>query len=95
MSFIIIIFYISFIGFLYYIEKNITNPIESISSSVNEYTNSKNKIEDSNNIVKKLNSLQNKQIEIEILAESFEQMIKDLKLYYFGFKKYYCRKRKN
>jgi sigma-B regulation protein RsbU (phosphoserine phosphatase) len=86
MSFIIIIFYISFIGFLYYIEKNITNPIESISSSVNEYTNSKNKIEDSNNIVKKLNSLQNKQIEIEILAESFEQMIKDLKLYILDLK---------
>lgn len=87
MTIIIVIFYIFSMGFLSYIEKNITNPIESISSSVNEYRTSRNKIEDSNNITKKIKQYSNKQTEIGILAESFEQMVKDLKLYMSDLKK--------
>ncbi|MDP1552356.1 MAG: SpoIIE family protein phosphatase [Methanobacteriaceae archaeon] len=78
---ILVIFYTSSIGFLWYIEKNITTPIESISNILNKYVSNSNKIENSEDIIFKCEEYANPESEVGILAISFQKMIGDLESY--------------
>jgi len=78
---ILSIFYISSIGFLWYIEKNITTPIESISDIVKSYVSNSNGITNSQLIISKCEEYATPQSEVGILALSFQRMIRDLEIY--------------
>ncbi|WP_431063785.1 SpoIIE family protein phosphatase [Methanobacterium sp.] len=77
---ILSVFYISSIGFLWYIEKNITTPIESISDIAKNYV-SDSKIADSSQIISKFEHYATDESEVGILALSFEKMTRDLEIY--------------
>jgi serine phosphatase RsbU (regulator of sigma subunit)/HAMP domain-containing protein len=74
-------FYLSSIGFLWYIEKNISIPIESISKITKNFISSDDKIKDASSISSKVQKYANDQTEIGILAGSFKKMINDLEGY--------------
>lgn len=78
---ILSIFYMSSIGFLWYIEKNITTPIESISNIAKNYVSDSNGITNDVSIISKCEQYASQESEVGILALSFEKMIKDLKIY--------------
>jgi sigma-B regulation protein RsbU (phosphoserine phosphatase) len=78
---IVSIFYIFSIGFLGYIEKNITTPIESISNIAKNYVSDSNGITNDASIISKCEQYASQESEVGILALSFEKMIKDLKIY--------------
>ncbi|MDR3063498.1 MAG: SpoIIE family protein phosphatase [Methanobrevibacter sp.] len=75
------IFYIFSIGALWYIEKNITNPIESMSGAAEEYIKSKNKIMDSSSIISQINNFVDNNNESGNLARSFIRMVEYIKEY--------------
>ncbi|WP_409199500.1 SpoIIE family protein phosphatase [Methanobrevibacter sp. DSM 116169] len=81
LAIILFIFYLVAIYVLSKIEKEITLPIESISSVTNEYINSKNKMEDSREIINKIKKDKPNNTEIGILGDSFIKMISGLKVY--------------
>ncbi|WP_409199498.1 SpoIIE family protein phosphatase [Methanobrevibacter sp. DSM 116169] len=87
LAIILFIFYLVVIYVLSKIEKEITLPIESISSATNEYINSKNKMEDSKEIINQIKKDKPDNTEIGILANSFIKMISDLKTYMQKLKK--------
>lgn len=78
---ILSIFYMSSIGFLWYVEKNITIPIESISNIARNYVSDSQGITDDKNIISKCEEYSTPDSEVGILALSFQKMIKDLKSY--------------
>jgi sigma-B regulation protein RsbU (phosphoserine phosphatase) len=78
---ILSIFYISSILFLWYIEKNITTPIESISDIARNYISDSNGIANSARIISKCEQYAAKDDEVGILALSFQKMILDLQIY--------------
>ena len=78
---ILSIFYISSIGFLWYIEQKITTPIESISEITKNYVNDSEGITDSAHIRSKCERYASHESEVGILALSFEKMILDLEIY--------------
>lgn len=78
---IVSIFYMSSIGFLWYIEKNITVPIESISNIAKNYVSDSNGIANDMIIISKCKEYASQKSEVGILALSFEKMINDLKIY--------------
>ncbi|MCE5214550.1 MAG: PP2C family protein-serine/threonine phosphatase [Methanobacterium sp.] len=78
---ILAIFYASSISFLWYIEKKITKPIESISEIAKNYVTDSNEIADSNYIISKFEQYAREESEVGILAHSFQKMINDLNLY--------------
>lgn len=78
---IVSIFYISSIGFLWYIEKNITTPIESISNIAKNYVSDSKGIANDASIISKCQQYASQESEVGILALSFEKMINDLKIY--------------
>ncbi|WP_414469037.1 SpoIIE family protein phosphatase [Methanobacterium sp. ACI-7] len=78
---ILSIFYISSIGFLWHIEKNITTPIESISDIARNYVRNSKEIGNSNYIISKCEPYTANDDEVGILALSFQKMIGDLKIY--------------
>lgn len=78
---ILSIFYLSSILFLWYIEKNITTPIESISDITRNYVSDSNGIANNNRIISKCEQYASRGSEVGILALSFEKMIRDLKIY--------------
>lgn len=84
---ILSIFYISSIGFLWYIEKNITTPIESISSIAKNYVDDSRGIANSANIITNLENYSIHESEVGILALSFKKMILDLEIYLKDLKK--------
>ncbi|MCK9150619.1 SpoIIE family protein phosphatase [Methanobacterium alcaliphilum] len=75
------IFYISSLGFLAYMEKNITIPIESISHIAKNYISDSNGLTNDNQIISKFDEYSADESEVGILALSFQKMIKDLKVY--------------
>lgn len=77
---IITIFYISAIACLWYIEKQITQPIESISYLLSNYISRQNKI-DSQDITLYCKVYARTDTEVGILAHSFQQMVQDLEDY--------------
>lgn len=83
---ILIVFYISAIGFLWYIEKNITNPIESISHIEKNYV-SDSGIANHDYIVSKCQQYASNETEAGVLASSFQKMIIDLEIYMKNLKK--------
>lgn len=78
---ILAIFYVSSIGFLWYIEKKITTPIESISEIAKNYVSDSNEIADSKYIISKFERYAKEESEVGFLALSFEKMIRDLNVY--------------
>ena len=80
-SVVLIIFYIMSVLFLWYIEKNITTPIESISEITDDYTNDDDNIENSENIISNIKKFTEDKGEIGILANSLEKMIINLENY--------------
>ena len=78
---ILSVFYISSIGFLWYIEKNITTPIESISGVVKNYVSDSGGIENSKYIISKCEQYSSEESEAGILATSFQKMVRDLEIY--------------
>ncbi len=78
---ILSVFYISSIGFLWYIEKNITTPIESISNVVKNYVSDSNGIENGNYIISKCEQYASEESEAGVLATSFQKMVRDLEIY--------------
>ena len=78
---ILTIFYVSSIGFLWYIEKNITTPIESISDIVKNYVGDSEDISNSSDIIAKCEQYVTKESEVGILANSFQKMVRDLEIY--------------
>lgn len=81
------LFYILSIIFLWYIEKAITTPIESIAHITEEYTSNDENIENTSFIISKIREYTNKNDEIKILAYSLEKMIINLKKYMNNLKK--------
>ncbi len=75
------VFYIASIGFLWYIEKNITTPIESISDIVKHYVRDSKGIRNSNQIISHCEQYAAQGSEVGILATSFQKMIMDLEVY--------------
>ncbi|WP_054835607.1 SpoIIE family protein phosphatase [Methanobrevibacter arboriphilus] len=80
-SVVLIIFYIMSVLFLWYIEKNITTPIESISEITDDYTNDDDNIENSEKIISEIKNFTEDKGEIGILANSLEKMIINLENY--------------
>jgi len=78
---ILIIFYLSSIMFLWYIEKTITTPIESLSEITDEYTSSEEHIKNTKLTISKIKKYTDKKDEIEILANSLKKMIINLENY--------------
>ncbi|MBP1945858.1 SpoIIE family protein phosphatase [Methanobacterium petrolearium] len=78
---ILTIFYVSAIGFLWYIEKNITTPIESISDIVKNYVGDSEDITNSSEIISECEQYITKESEVGILANSFQKMVRDLEIY--------------
>ncbi len=75
------VFYIASIAFLWYIERNISTPIESMSDIVKNYVNDSNEIRDSKQVISKCEEYIAQKNEVGILASSFQKMIKDLEVY--------------
>lgn len=84
---ILSIYYISSIGFLWYIEKNITTPIESISDITRNYVSDSDGIIDNAIIISKCQQYASQESEVGILARSFGKMIQDLKVYITNLEK--------
>jgi len=84
---ILTMFYILAIVFLWYIEKTITTPIESISKITDDYTNDKTNIEDSSNTLSKIKKYTDDNGEIGILANSLKKMIIYLESYMKNLKR--------
>ena len=78
---ILSVFYVSSIGFLWYIEKNITAPIESISGVVKKYVSDSNGIENGDYIISECEQYASQESEAGILATSFQNMVRDLEIY--------------
>ncbi|KZX10306.1 SpoIIE family protein phosphatase [Methanobrevibacter curvatus] len=77
----IVIFYIFSIVILWYIEKNITTPIESMSEAAEDYIQSENKIMDSSSIISQINQFVDNSNECGILSRSLIRMIEYIKKY--------------
>ena len=86
-SLIISLFYLLSLSFLWYLEKHITSPIESISKITRTYTSSEDKIEDSSKIISYLQYYTKEKSELGILASSFKKMIINLENYMINLKK--------
>lgn len=78
---IVAIFYISSIAFLWYIEKNITTPIESISDILRNYISDSEGIVNGVRIASMYEQYSTKENEVGILASSLKKMTDDLKAY--------------
>lgn len=78
---ILAIFYASSISFLWYIEKKITTPIESISNIAKNYVTDSSEIADTDYIISQFEQYAREESEVGILAHSFQKMIKDLNIY--------------
>jgi sigma-B regulation protein RsbU (phosphoserine phosphatase) len=74
-------FYLSSIGFLWYIERNITTPIESISDIVKNYVSDHKGLGNSANVISTCEQYATENTEIGILAGAFQKMIRDVKIY--------------
>ncbi len=80
-------FYLLSISFLWYLENNVTSPIESISEITRKYTSSDDKIEDSSLIISQFQEYNHEKNEVGILANSFKKMIINLENYMKNLKK--------
>jgi phosphoserine phosphatase RsbU/P len=74
-------FYISSFGFLWYIERNITTPIESISDIVKNYVSDSDGLGNSAHVISKCEQYATENSEIGILAGAFQKMVRDVKIY--------------
>ncbi len=74
------IFYAAAIGFLWYIERKITTPIESISETAQNYV-TETELADTSEIIAKFEEYAREESEVGVLARSFEKMIQDLNVY--------------
>lgn len=81
------LFYILSIIFLWYIEKTITTPIESMSEITDEYTSTEENIENSDSILLKIKKYSDTKDEIGILANSLQKMVVNLENYMKNLKK--------
>ncbi len=75
------LFYILSIIFLWYIEKTITTPIETISQITDDYTSSNEHIENSAPTIEKIERYTDDKDEIGILANSLKKMVINLENY--------------
>jgi len=78
---ILSVFYISSFGFLWYIEKNITTPIETISDIVKNYVSDSDGLGNSAYLISQCELYATENSEIGILAGSFQKMGRDVKIY--------------
>ncbi|MCZ3365280.1 MULTISPECIES: PP2C family protein-serine/threonine phosphatase [Methanobacterium] len=78
---ILSVFYIASIAFLWYIERNISTPIESISDIVKNYVSDSGGIRNNDAIISKCEQYTAQKSEVGILAASFQKMAMDLEIY--------------
>ena len=81
------IFYIFSIIFLWYIEKGITTPIESLSQITDDYTSSEEHIKHSEHTLSNIKKYTKDNSEIGILAISLKKMVINLEKYMENLKK--------
>ncbi len=91
---ILAVFYVSSFGFLWYIEKNITTPIESISNIVENYVSDSEGLGNSANVISKCEQYATNESEVGILALAFQIMVKDVKNYTNNLKRVTSEKEK-
>ena len=78
---ILSVFYIASIAFLWYIEQNISTPIESISDIVKNYVSDSDGMRNNDAIISRCEQYAAQKSEVGILASSFQKMTMDLEIY--------------